>query len=50
MSAYSDWMGYHVYLWHGISVFESGPVTADLYFVAQLHSYKILMNDVNPVH
>jgi len=49
-------VGYHVYLPHGTSVFwqfktqlESGPVTADL-TTAIIHSYKLLINNVKPIH
>jgi len=49
-------VGYHVYLWHGTLVccyletqHESGPVTADL-TATVIHSYKLLINDVKPVH
>jgi len=49
-------VGYHVYLRHGTSVYwyfktrlASGSVTADLTTTA-VHSYKLLINDVKPVH
>jgi len=55
VSVLSDWVGYHVYLWHGISVcwhkktqLESGPVTADL-TTNVAHSYKSLINNVEPL-
>jgi len=48
--------GYHVYLRHGTSVYkhiktrlESGPVTVDL-TINVVHSSKLLINDVKPVH
>jgi len=54
--AQSDWVGYHVYLQHGTSMcwhikawLESGLVTADLTTTA-VHRYKLLINDVKPVH
>jgi len=49
-------VGYHVYLWHGTSMYwhlknriESGLVTADL-TTAVVHSYKLLINNVKPVY
>jgi len=49
-------VGYHAYLQHGTSVcwqiksqLESRPVTADL-TTTILHRYKLLINDIKPVH
>jgi len=36
-------------LWHSKTRLESGPVKADL-TTTVVHTYKLLINDVKPVH